>query len=208
MHHTYLCPYMDEASNMLKNIVDDQQQLTTSYLKFSPNPPLVDELVNQVPSSVSMVDQIVNFVSSLVDPIVKVIDLILSLVNPTLPLKSATQVIDLIPSLVDPTLPLKSETQVVDPVPHSIHPIAPSNNEDVTHVFIITMNSSIQGVIPPIPMIPPPSNAITIDWKDLTEPHLVSYMPFQIIVPVCGRNIPNTIIDKGASIRILSSNAW
>jgi hypothetical protein len=45
MHHSYLFPHMDEASYMLENIVDVQQQLP------SPNPPLVDELVNLVPSS-------------------------------------------------------------------------------------------------------------------------------------------------------------
>jgi hypothetical protein len=33
-------------------------------------------------------------------------------------------------------------------------------------------------------------------------------MPFQIIVKVCGRHIPNTIIDEGAFVSILSSNAW
>jgi hypothetical protein len=59
---------------LLKKIVDDQQQLPTTYRKLSPNPPLVDELVNLVPSSVSLVDQVVNLVSSSVDPVDKVID--------------------------------------------------------------------------------------------------------------------------------------
>jgi hypothetical protein len=105
-------------------------------------------------------------------------------------------VIDLIPSSVDPTLPLKSETQVVDPVPRSIDPTPPSKSEDVAQVFLVTTDSSRQGGIPPFPMTPPPSNVITIDWNALTEPRLPSYMPFQIIVQVCGRNIPNTIIDE------------
>jgi hypothetical protein len=43
---------MDEASYLLENIVDVQQQIP------SPNPPLVDELVNLVPSSVNLVDQV------------------------------------------------------------------------------------------------------------------------------------------------------
>jgi hypothetical protein len=33
-------------------------------------------------------------------------------------------------------------------------------------------------------------------------------MPFQIVVQVYGRNIPNTIIDGGAFVSILSSNSW
>jgi hypothetical protein len=65
-----------------------------------------------------------------------------------------------------------------------------------------------QGGIPPVPTTPPPRNVITIDWNALTEPRLPSYVPFQIIVEVCGRNIPNTIIDEGASVSILSLNAW
>jgi hypothetical protein len=67
---------MDEASYLLKNIVDVQQQLPIGYRKISPNLPLVDELVNLVPSLVSLVDQVVNLVSSFVDPVDKVVDLI------------------------------------------------------------------------------------------------------------------------------------
>jgi len=33
-------------------------------------------------------------------------------------------------------------------------------------------------------------------------------MSFQIVVQVCGRNIPNTIIDEGAYVIIVSLNAW
>jgi hypothetical protein len=40
------------------------------------------------------------------------------------------------------------------------------------------------------------------------KPHLPSYVPLQITMQVCDRNIPNTIIDKGYSISILSANAW
>jgi hypothetical protein len=102
MHHTYLCPRMDEASYMLKNIVDVQQQLPIGYHKISLNPPLVDELVNSVPSLINLVDQVVNLVSSSFDLVYKVVDLIPSSVDPTLPSKSATPVIDMSTSLVDP----------------------------------------------------------------------------------------------------------
>jgi hypothetical protein len=50
MHRNYLCPCMDEASHLLKKIVDVQQQIPY------PNLPLIDELVNLVPSSVNLVD--------------------------------------------------------------------------------------------------------------------------------------------------------
>jgi hypothetical protein len=36
-HQTYLFPRMDEASKLLENIVDVQQQFPTGYCKFSPN---------------------------------------------------------------------------------------------------------------------------------------------------------------------------
>jgi hypothetical protein len=56
---------------------------------------------------------------------------------------------------------------------------------------------------------PPSSNQmISINWNHLTEPRLPSYVPFQITMQVCDRNIPNTIIDEGASVSILSMNAW
>jgi hypothetical protein len=97
---------------------------------------------------------------------------------------------------------------VVDPVPRSIDPTPPSKSKYIAQVFLVTMDSSRQGGIPPFPMTPPTSNTITIDWNALTKPHLPFYIPFQIVFQVCGRNIPNTIIDEGASISILSSNAW
>jgi hypothetical protein len=58
-------------------------------------------------------------------------------------------------------------------------------------------------------MAPPSSNhIISINWNHLTEPRLPSYIPFQITVQVCDRNIPNTIIDDGSSVSILFVNAW
>jgi hypothetical protein len=58
-------------------------------------------------------------------------------------------------------------------------------------------------------MEPPPSNeAIHFDWGVLTGPSLPSYIPFQIIVQVCGRDVTKTLIDEGSSISILSSIVW
>jgi hypothetical protein len=58
-------------------------------------------------------------------------------------------------------------------------------------------------------MAPPSSNQmISINWNHLKEFRLPSYMPFQITVQVCYRNIPNTVIDEGPLISILFANAW
>jgi hypothetical protein len=102
-HQTYLFPRMDEASHLLEEIVVSQQQLPTGYHKISTNQPLVDKVVDLIPSSV----------------------------DPTLPLESEVQVVDLVPSsVVDPTLsPLESEVQVVDLVPSSVDPTLPLKSE-------------------------------------------------------------------------------
>jgi hypothetical protein len=58
-------------------------------------------------------------------------------------------------------------------------------------------------------MEPPPSNeTILFNWGVLTGPCLPSHIPFQIIVQVCGRDVPQTLIDEGASVSIFSSLAW
>jgi hypothetical protein len=65
------------------------------------------------------------------------------------------------------------------------------------------------GGIPPPPVESPPSTeAILFDWGALTGPHLPSHIPFYITVQVRGWDIPQTMIDEGASISILSSVAW
>jgi hypothetical protein len=62
-HYSHLFPLMDEASSLLEKL-----QLPKGYHNLSPNPSLVDGLVNPVPSLVSPVDQVVNLVSSLIEP--------------------------------------------------------------------------------------------------------------------------------------------
>jgi hypothetical protein len=42
----------------------------------------------------------------------------------------------------------------------------------------------------------------------LTGPCLPSHIPFQITVQVCGRDVPQTLIDEGVSVSILSFIAW
>jgi hypothetical protein len=220
-----------------------------AYRKLTLDPPVVDGMINLVPSSVSLVDHVVNLVTSLVEPVdkvvdpipssvdptlplesaTKVVDLIPSSVDPTLPLESVTQVVDLIPSSVDPTLPLESETQLVDPFP-PVDPILPLENEtqvvdlisssvdptlpleskpDVAHVFLVDTESTMLGGFPPSPIEPPPSNeTILFNWGMLTGPRLPSHIPFKITIQVCGRDVPQTLIDEGSSISILSSLAW
>jgi hypothetical protein len=105
-------------------------------------------------------------------------------------LENETQVVNLISPLVDPTLSLESKP-------------------DTAHVFLVDTDSAILGGIPPSPMEPPPSNeAIHFDWDVLTRPRLPSYIPFQITVQVCGRDITKMLIDEGSYVSILSSIAW
>jgi hypothetical protein len=165
---------------------------------------------------------------------VKVTDPVPSSVSPTLPLKSAkvvdpvspsvdpipplrnVKVTDPVPSSVSPTLPLKS-AKVVYPSPPLVDPIQSSvdptplleSKPDTAHVFLVNTDSTVSGGIPPSPVKPPPSTeAILFYWGVLTRPRLPSHIPFQITVQVRGRDVPQTLIDEGASISILSSVAW
>ena len=54
----------------------------------------------------------------------------------------------------------------------------------------------------------PSSKVISFDWSNLTEYHLHSSVPFQIVVNVTARWILRTIVDEGASVSILSSTTW
>ena len=54
----------------------------------------------------------------------------------------------------------------------------------------------------------PSSEVISFDWSNLTEFHLHSSVPFQIVVNVTARWILRTIVDEGTSVSILSSAAW
>jgi hypothetical protein len=220
---------MDEASKLLEDMIVSHPQLPAAYSKLSLNPPIVDGMITPVPSPVNPVDHVVNLVTSLVEPVDKVVDPIPSSVNLALPSESETKEVDLIPSSVDPTLPLESVTQVVDPFT-PVDPILPLENEtqvvdlispsvdptlpleskpDTAQVFLVDTDSTVSGGIPPSPMEPPPSNeAIRFDWGVLTGPRLPSYIPFQITVQVCGQDVPQTLIDEGSSVSILSSIAW
>jgi hypothetical protein len=202
-------PHMDEASKLLEDMTVSQPQLPAAYRKLSLNPPVVDGMINLVPLSVSPVDQVVNLVTSLDEPVDQVVDPIPSSVNPTLPLESETQVVDPFPP-VDPILPLENETQVVDLISPSVDPTLPLESKpDTAHVFLVDTESTVSRGIPPSPVEPPPSNeAICFDWDVLTGPRLPSYIPFQITVQVCGRDVTKTLIDEGSSVSILSSIAW
>ena len=166
-------------------------------------------MITLVPSSVNPVDHVVNLVTSLVEPVDKVVDPVPSLVSPTLMLESDTQAIDPFPP-VDPILLLENETQVVDLISPSIDPTLPLESKpDTAHIFLVDIESPVPRGIPPSPIEPPPSNeAIHFDWGVLTGPRLPSHIPFQITVQVCGWDVPQTLIDEGSSVSILSSIAW
>ena len=106
MHFTYLCPHMDEASNLLEDIIVSRQWIPIGYCKLSHDITLVDNVVNLNPS---LVHPALPLKSK-----VKVVDPVLTSIDPTLPLKSEVEVVNPSPSLVDPTLPLESEVKVVE----------------------------------------------------------------------------------------------
>jgi hypothetical protein len=124
MHHNYLFPCMDEVSYLLEKIVDFHQQLP------SPNPPLVDELVNMVPSLVNLVDQVANPVPSSINSVDQVFNLVPSSVN------IVDQVIDPSTSSVDPV------HQVIDSISPLVDPTPLLKSEDVAQVFLVTTDSS------------------------------------------------------------------
>jgi hypothetical protein len=165
---------------------------------------------------------------------VKVTDPVPSSASPTLPLKSAKvvdpvfpsvdpisplrndKVTDLVPSSVNPTLPLKSAKVVypspplVDLIQSSVDPtLLLERKPDVAHIFLINTDSTMLGGIHPSPTKPHASTeAILFDWGALTRPRLPSHIPFHIIVQVRCWDVPQTLIDEGASVSILSSVAW
>jgi hypothetical protein len=139
-NYSHLHPRMGEAYSLLENI-----QLPKGYRNISPNPFLVDRLVNPVPSPINLVDQVVNLVSSSIEPLTKVVDLVPSSISPTFHLESETQVVDPVPSLISPTLHQKSETKVVDLVPPSVDPTPPLRSAKV--VSLVT--SSLNPTLPP-----------------------------------------------------------
>jgi hypothetical protein len=139
-HYSHLCPHMDKAYSHLEKL-----QLPKGYRNISPNPLLVDGLVNLVPSLVSPVDQVVNLVSSSIEPQTQVADPVLSLINPTLHQKSVTQVVDPFSSSVDPTLRLESDTKAVDLFP-IVDPILPLENE----TQVVNLVLSLVDPTPPL----------------------------------------------------------
>jgi hypothetical protein len=221
-------PVPSQVVNLVSSSIEPQTQVA-DLVQSSINPALHQKsdtkAVDSSPSADPILPlenetQVVDLVFPLVDPIpplrnVKVTDPIPSSVNPTLSLTSA-KVTDPVPSSVSPTLPLKS-AQVVYPSPRLVDPIQSSvdptllleSKPDTAHVFLVNTNSTMPGGIPPSPVEPPPSNeAILFDWGVLTGPRLPSHVPFQITVQVRGRDVPQTLIDEGASVSILSSVAW
>jgi hypothetical protein len=145
----------------------------------------------------------------------KVVDPVFPSVDPISPLRNV-KVTDPIPSSISPTLPLKSAKVVypspplVDPIQSSVDPtLLLESKPDTAHVFLVNTESTMPGGIPPSLMKPPPSTeAILFYWGALTRPRLPSHIPFQIIVQVRGRDVPQTLIDEGASVSILSYIAW
>ena len=153
-------------------------------------------MVDLIPSSVNPTLLLESDIKSVdpfppVDPILplenetKVVDPVLPSIDPIPPLRNV-KVTDPVPSSVSPTLPLKS-AKVVYPSPPLVDLIQSSvdptpileSKPDTAHVFLINIDSTVPGGIPPSPVKPPPSNeAILFDWGALTGLRLPSHIPF------------------------------
>jgi hypothetical protein len=208
-HQTHLFPRMEEALKLQEGMIVSQPKLPITYHNLTLNALVIDRMINMVPSLVSLVDQVVNMVTSLVEPIDKVVYLITSSINITISLESETQAVDLFPS-VNPIIPLENATQVVDMISSLVDPTLPLEIKlDTTHMFLVDTKSIVIGGIPPSPVEPSPSNeAILFYLGALTRSRLPSHINFNIIVQVCGQEVPQTLIDEGASVSILSSISW
>jgi hypothetical protein len=186
-HYSHLCPHMDEASSLLKKL-----QLPTGYRKISPNPSLVDGLVNPAPSLVGLVDQVVNLVSSSAEPLTKVANPVSSSISPTFHLKSETQVIDPVPSLVIPTLHLKS-ANVVNPTPpltgaKVVAPI-PSSISSVDHIINL-VTSLVEPVGKVVDSIPS-----SVDPTLLLESETQVIDPFPPVNPILPLENETQVVD-------------
>ena len=127
---------MDEASYLLEKITLVQQNLPTGYRRFSPNPSLVDEVVDPTPYLVDptllmkidlpSIDEVVNLIMLSVNPVPQEASLLLqdSVIAHEQPLVSCqesileqplvNEVVDLNPFSVDPTLPMESDSKISD----------------------------------------------------------------------------------------------
>jgi hypothetical protein len=210
-----LVTLVDQVVNLVSSLVEPLTKVADP-VPSSINPTFHLKSANQVTDPVpSLVIPTLHLKSAnMVNPTppmmsFKVVDLVASSVDLALPLESATQVVDPFP-LVDPVLPLENETQVVNLMSSSVDPTLPLESKpDSTNVFLVDTESTVMGGIPPSPTKPPPSNeAILFDWGVLIGPHLPSHIPFNITIQVCGRTVPQTLIDEGSSISIFFFLAW
>jgi hypothetical protein len=172
---------MDKASKLLEDMIVSQPQHLTPYRSLTLNPHVIDGIIDPIPSSV----------------------------DPTLPLESETQAVDLFP-FIDPILPLENATQVVDLIPSSVDTtLWLESKPDTSHIFLVDIDTTMLGGIPPSPMEPPPIHeAIPFYWVALTRPRLPSNLLFKITIQVCGQDVSQRLLDEGASITIMSSIAW
>jgi hypothetical protein len=220
---------VDQVVNLISSSIEPQTQVV------DPIPSSISPVLHQK-SDTKVVDLFSSSVDPtlLLESDTKTVDPFL-LVDPILPLENETQVVDLVSPSVDPIPPLRN-VKVIDPVPSSISPTLPlksakvvypspplvdpiqspvdptpllESKPDTSHVFLINTDSTVPGGIHPSPVKPPPSTeAILFYWGVITRPRLPSHIPFQITVQVRGRDVPQTLIDEGASVSILSSVAW
>ena len=186
MHLIYLSPLMDEASNLLEDIIVPKQRISTGYCNLYLDLPLVHKVVDLVPSSVDPTLSLENEEQ---------------VVHTTLPLNIEFNMVNLMSSPPDPTLSSKSvNIIVVLSTQSSYSPSLPVESEMKTYeVFVVSSNCSRQGEILSISTEPSPSTeVISSDWSNLTKSHIPLSVPFNISIQVTTRSMLFTIADEGA----------
>ena len=153
---------MDEASKELENLIASQPHLLVGYQNISPNPSLVDPVIDQKSSLVNpTLSESDSCESALDQPLVeKPVDLAPPLFNRTFPVESepcTTQVLL--------TSSVSNELEINTPIPevHEIISLVPIKEEGSSHV----------------PTTPPLSSLVTsFNWSRLAGYHLPSYVAF------------------------------
>lgn len=165
-HPIHLFPLMDETSKELEKLTTSQPHLPARYWKLSPDPSLVDQVIDQKPSLVNPNLSENECHESLLDqPLVdKMVDLAPPSVNCTFlveiePHTSQVLLVSLVPNQLERNLLIRE-----------VH-------ESSSLVLIEKKGSSH------VPMTLPPRSLVTsFDWSRLELYFLLSYVSFQIIV--------------------------
>jgi hypothetical protein len=208
-HYSHLFPHMDEASSLLENL-----QLPISYRNISPNPSLVDGIINMVPSPFNPVDQVVNLVSSSVEPLTQMVYLFPPF-DPILPLENENQVVNLMLLSIDPTPPLRS-AKVVSLVTSSINPTPALMSAKVVDLVLPSIDPtpslrSDKVVAPVLPSINPTLSPKSVKVTDLVPSSVSPTLHpkcSKLVVPVTSSINPTLPLKSSKVVDLIPSSIY